>query len=145
MTVAEAARVSKVSYARLDRWIRSGLLGRKLATGVGRGHRRRLEWTDVVIVAAANRLVQAGVRLGIVLKTLEGIREQSLRYPRPDELILVASGGEVLVVEDVDSVVNIVRGGQLVAGVLLADVIADLTHDAAFAAEYGAGQLQLTV
>lgn len=96
-TVAEVARLFGYKPARLRYWHRSGLLGPS-ARVAGRNY---YTFQDLVGVRAAKGLLEQGVPLQQVRRSVESLREAFPKTTRPlSELRVLADGRTVLVQDD---------------------------------------------
>lgn len=86
-TVADAAGVT---YRQLDHWTRTGVLGCAEST-VGSGNRRTYTFDDALVVAVLGRLARIAVRLDVLARVAQGLRE----LDDFSGLVFVTAGGEL--------------------------------------------------
>lgn len=93
-SMKDVAQLFGLTVGRLRHWERAGVVER---TG-RRGKRRFYTFQDLISVRAANGLLQAGVPLRSVRKSVEALRVSLPRTPRPlSSLRVVADGHDILV------------------------------------------------
>jgi tetratricopeptide (TPR) repeat protein len=91
----EVASLLGITEARLRTWVRSGFV----RPGRGPGNRLRFKFQDLVVLRAAQALVDAGVPMRRVRRALERLRATLPVGRSLAELRIVAVGGEVVVEE----------------------------------------------
>jgi len=94
----EVAQILGVSRRQLHYWARTGLVRPSHST---RGGHHRYSFQDLVALKAAKRLIDAGVSVQGIRKSIAALQCSLPAVRRPlAELVLVATGDVVLVVHD---------------------------------------------
>lgn len=75
-TAQEVIACTKITYRRLDYWVRQEIVRASGPGGVGRGKRRLFTFTDIVEVRVAMKLIENGLRLAALRKSIKSIRRQ---------------------------------------------------------------------
>jgi DNA-binding transcriptional MerR regulator len=104
-----AATLAGITYRQLDHWARSGFVQPSLSPALpGTGRRRRYSFTDVVALRTAGELLRAGVSLQAlrrVVAELQRLRENAALV----QARLIVDGDDVLLVEDSDGALSVLR------------------------------------
>jgi DNA-binding transcriptional MerR regulator len=94
----EVTQILGLSRRQLHYWARTGLVRPSLVT---RGGHHRYSFQDLVALKAAKRLIDAGVSVQGIRKSIEALQNTLPNVRRPlAELVLVATGDVVLVLRD---------------------------------------------
>lgn len=94
----EVTQILGLSRRQLHYWARTGLVRPSLVT---RGGHHRYSFQDLVALKAAKRLIDAGVSVQGIRKSIEALQSTLPNVRRPlAELVLVATGDVVLVLHD---------------------------------------------
>ena len=94
----EVTQLLGLSRRQLHYWARTGLVRPSLVT---RGGHHRYSFQDLVALKAAKRLIDAGVSVQGIRKSIEALQSTLPNVRRPlAELVLVATGDVVLVLHD---------------------------------------------
>jgi DNA-binding transcriptional MerR regulator len=92
---AEIVELLGISRRQLQYWSQTGLVEPSART---RGGHRRYDFADLVALGAAARLIEAGISLQRIRKSLDALRQTLPHVRRPlAECVLVATGDVVLV------------------------------------------------
>ncbi|MFC1642750.1 MerR family transcriptional regulator [Myxococcota bacterium] len=122
-------KVIGITYRQLDYWDKTGLVRPTIQKARGKGSRRVYAFEDLVELRVVARLLSVGVSLSAVRKALGYLRTHLASVARPlAGLMLVASGKSVLAKESSGKTfLDATRDGQVVIGVAVAPIVADLT------------------
>jgi len=86
-TAQEVIACTRITYRRLDYWVRQGVIRASGRDDVGRGIPRRFTFTDIVEVRVAMKLIESGLKLAALRKSLKAIRK---KLPNMDEAPLAS-------------------------------------------------------
>ncbi|MFV2058293.1 MAG: MerR family transcriptional regulator [Thiohalomonadales bacterium] len=75
-TAQEVIACTSITYRRLDYWVRQGIIRASRRSVVRRGTPRLFTFTDIVEVRVAMKLIDNGLRLATLRKSLKSIRRQ---------------------------------------------------------------------
>ena len=106
---AEVARLFSIPESKLRYWDRTGLLSPSGQVGA----RRLYTFQDLIGVRTAKGLIERGVKLGTVRKTVEALRTNLPNVVRPLSELRVVADGQSVVVRD-DKALFEPRTGQVV-------------------------------
>jgi len=126
----EAANLTGISYRQLDYWARSGVLRPSVLAGIGSGSPRAFDFTDLVVLSAAARMIGAGLALSTARTTVGALR--AIHPDRLAELTVVCDGTRVREVNDDDDVARAVDSGNGVVTIALSRIwasVATRVHD----------------
>ncbi len=115
----EAADIVGITYRQLDYWARTDLIRPSVADAKGSGSRRRYSYRDLIELRMVRSLLDAGQKLEHVRKAFGYLRDRL-----GDDLAsakLVIDGESVLLVEDDESLIDVVNRGQGVLNLLALD------------------------
>ena len=94
----EVAQILGISRRQLLYWARTGLARPSRCT---RGGHHRYRFEDLVALKAAKRLIDSGISVQGIRKSIRALQRTLPRVERPlTELVLVATGDVVLVLRD---------------------------------------------
>jgi DNA-binding transcriptional MerR regulator len=94
----EVTQILGISRRQLHYWARTGLVRPSTTT---RGGHHRYSFRDLVALKAAKRLIDAGVSVQGIRRSIEALQRRLPEVRRPlTELVLVATGDVVLVLHD---------------------------------------------
>jgi DNA-binding transcriptional MerR regulator len=99
LSVKDVARIVGLDEARLRYWAQTGLMG----PSVRRGARSYYTFTDLIGVKVVKELLERGLSLQAVRKSLEALRQSLPAVDRPLAQLRVTVEGERLVVADADA------------------------------------------
>lgn len=122
----KAVCLTGCSASQLRYWVRTGLI--QLASPPERGGRLSFTFRDLVGLRAIKRMLDVGISLQKVRKTLEYLRE-NLRTERPlSECRLVTDGSTIFrICEDSGQLIDTLRQGQLVIALALGDIAEEIS------------------
>ncbi len=110
----EVVELLDLSRRQLQYWAKTGLIEPSART---QGGHHRYSFDDLVALKATKRLIDAGVSVQKIRKSVHALQSQLPRVGRPlSELVLVATGDVVLVFRD-DTVFEAISGQEWVFGV----------------------------
>ena len=115
----EAADIVGITYRQLDYWARTDLIRPSVADAKGSGSRRRYSYRDLIELRMVKTLLDAGQKLEHVRNAFGYLRNRL-----GDDLAsakLVISGDSVLLVDDDESLIDVVNKGQGVLNLLALD------------------------
>lgn len=104
-------RLARVTYRQLDYWDRSSLVGPSVQTARGSGSQRLYAFADVLLVLMISRLLDAGMSLRTIRRTVDTIK------PLVDDeeygaFIFITDGGyKVEVARTATEVVKLIKNG----------------------------------
>lgn len=75
-TAQEVIACTGITYRRLDYWVRQGIIRASGRSQVRRGTPRLFTFTDIVEVRVVMKLINCGLRLAALRKSLKAIRRQ---------------------------------------------------------------------
>jgi hypothetical protein len=94
ITAPSAATLANITYRQLDYWARQGWVTPSIEPGVGRPGRRLYGPADVIKLAALGHFGRSGADVGILGPKLARLNLTDV----PEDYVLVATGGDVIVV-----------------------------------------------
>ncbi len=111
--------------SQLRYWMRTGLIDP--SSSPEGGGRLSFTFSDLVGLRAVRRMLDAGISLQKVRKTLEYLRE-NLEVERPlSECLLVTDGSTIFrICEDGSQVIDTLRRGQLVFSLALGEIVEEI-------------------
>ncbi len=115
----EAADIVGITYRQLDYWARTDLIRPSLADAKGSGSRRRYGYRDLIELRMVKTLLDAGQKLEHVRRAFGYLRErmgEDLSSAR-----LVIAGDSVVLVEDDETLIDVIASGQGVLNLLALD------------------------
>ncbi len=95
ITAPSAATLAHITYRQLDYWARQGWITPSIEPGVGRPGRRLYGPADVIKLAALGHFGRSGTDVGHLGPKLARLNLTDL----PGDYVLVATGGDVVVVD----------------------------------------------
>jgi DNA-binding transcriptional MerR regulator len=124
-TGKQVCSIVGITYRQLDYWARTDLVTPSIAEARGSGTQRRYSYTDLLELKVIKSLIDAGVELRKARKALDYVR----RHLGGDvaSARIVITGGDSLIAETDDALIDLVRQGQGVLNILpMASVKDDL-------------------
>lgn len=94
ITAPSAATLANITYRQLDYWARQSWIIPSIEPGMGRPGRRLYGPTDVIKLAALGHFGRSGADVGVL-----GPKLSRLKLTDVVDYVLVATGGDVIVVE----------------------------------------------
>lgn len=116
-------KIVGISYRQLDYWARTGLVEPSIRKASGSGTQRLYAFEDVVRLRVVKRMLDAGVSLKKVRLAVDELRARGRSL---SDATLVSDGYSVLLLEDDQQVLDLVRRGQTVLALALEPVISQL-------------------
>jgi DNA-binding transcriptional MerR regulator len=112
-TPKQVVRLTGIPYSTLNLWAKNRLITPSISDGVGSGHERVYDFTDLVALKVAFELRKAGVTTRSLQKVVEFIhKNDSLERPLA-EARLVVSGSDVLEVTSERQLISVLsKPGQ---------------------------------
>lgn len=95
-TLRDAAKVFNLSPSRLRYWERSGFILRSIQ----QGNRRFYSFEDLIGLRAAKELLDDGIPLQSVRRSIEALRTSLPRVARPLSALRIVADGQMLIVRD---------------------------------------------
>jgi DNA-binding transcriptional MerR regulator len=122
----QAVCLTGCSRSQVRYWASTGLVGPGSPEGDGRGH--LFSFRDLVELRTVKRMLEAGISLQKVRKTVEFLRTE-LSVERPlAQCRLVTDGSTVFrICEDGGQVMDTLRRGQLVFAIAIGDIAEEIT------------------
>ncbi len=105
----EVCKITGITYRQLDYWDRTDLLTPSLRVASGSGTQRRYTFEDLVRLRVIKNLLDAGVSLQRIRKTVEHLR--SLKKPLSG-VTLMSDGKNVYEAHSPEAVIDLLKGGQ---------------------------------
>ncbi len=115
----EAADIVGITYRQLDYWARTDLIRPSVADAKGSGSRRRYSYRDLIELRMVRSLLDAGQKLEHVRKAFGYLRDRLGGDLASAKLVI--AGDSVLLVEDDESLIDVVNKGQGVLNLLALD------------------------
>lgn len=112
-----------ITYRQLDYWARTDLLRPSIQDAKGSGSQRVYSYRDLVALKVIKKLISAGLSLQAVRKAID-----YLRGHLGDDLgvaNLVIDGNNVLLANDGNELVDVIRGGQGVLNIVAMGSVVD--------------------
>jgi DNA-binding transcriptional MerR regulator len=116
-------KIVGISYRQLDYWARTGLVEPSVRKASGSGTQRLYAFEDVVRLRVVKRMLDAGLTLPKVRLAIEELRARGRSLT---DATLVTDGVSVLLLEDDQQVLDLVRRGQTVMALALEPVVTEL-------------------
>jgi DNA-binding transcriptional MerR regulator len=114
-----------ITYRQLDYWARTGLVEPSIRAAAGSGTQRLYSFKDVLVLRVVKRLLDAGISLPNIRTAVAALRERGVSDLAG--ITLVTDGASVYECTSSDEVVDLLQGGQVVIGLALKGVVADMT------------------
>ena len=126
----QASKIVGISYRQLDYWARTDLIRPSIADAHGSGSQRRYSYEDLMRLKLVKRLIDNGL-------SLQGVRRSVESMERIEGMTMVNSGliffGEAnsVLARDEENLVDLLRGNQMVFGMVLSltDIKAELESE----------------
>jgi DNA-binding transcriptional MerR regulator len=116
-------KIVGISYRQLDYWARTGLVEPSIRKAEGSGTQRLYAFDDVVRLKVVKRMLDAGVSLQKVRFAVDELRARGRTL---SDVMLVSDGNTVLLLDDDEQVLDLLRRGQAVMTLALEPVIDEL-------------------
>ncbi|EQD71841.1 MULTISPECIES: MerR family transcriptional regulator [Acidithrix] len=114
-----ASKIVGISYRQLDYWARTDLIRPSIADAHGSGSQRLYSYDDLLKLKMIKKLIDNGLSLQGVrnaLASLESISDLS----GASAPVLVVSGSKSVFAQDGENLVDLLRGNQMVFGMVMA-------------------------
>ena len=123
----QASKVVGISYRQLDYWARTDLIRPSIADAHGSGSQRRYSYEDLLKLKLIKRLIDNGLSLQGVRRTIESIDQIEDMTMTNAGLVFFGDSKSVLA-RDGENLVDLLRGNQMVFGMVLSlsDIKAEL-------------------
>ena len=123
----QASKVVGISYRQLDYWARTDLIRPSIADAHGSGSQRRYSYEDLLKLKLIKRLIDNGLSLQGVRRTIESIDRIEDMTMASAGLVFFGDSKSVLA-RDGENLVDLLRGNQMVFGMILSlsDIKAEL-------------------
>ena len=123
----QASKVVGISYRQLDYWARTDLIRPSIADAHGSGSQRRYSYEDLLKLKLIKRLIDNGLSLQGVRRTIESIDRIEDMTMANAGLVFFGDSKSVLA-RDGENLVDLLRGNQMVFGMVLSltDIKAEL-------------------
>ena len=122
--VPEVCRIVGISYRQLDYWARTGLVAPSVREAGGSGTQRLYSFQDMVLLRTIKNLLDTGVSLQSIRKSVDYLREHM--RTEPTAVTLLSDGRRVYATESEDQIIDLVKSGQAVFAIALDKVWSDL-------------------
>lgn len=119
----DVADLVGISYRQLDHWTRTDLVRASVREASGSGTQRLYGFRDVLELRVIKRLLDAGISLQKVRTAFEAVREEGRDIA---EVTLASNGGSVLLFDEDESVVDLLKRGQGVFAIAVQPVADEL-------------------
>ena len=112
----QVCKIVGITYRQLDYWARTGLVRPSVMDANGSGTQRLYSWRDLVELKVIKQMLDAGISLQSARKAVESLRafDEDLASVR-----IVLQGPNVVLAQDDQQVMDLLRGGQGVLSVVL--------------------------
>ncbi len=126
----QASKIVGISYRQLDYWARTDLIRPSIADAHGSGSQRRYSYEDLMRLKLVKRLIDNGLSLQGVRRTVESIDRIEGMTMTNAGLVFFGESKSVLA-RDEDNLVDLLRGNQMVFGMVLSlsDIKAELENE----------------
>jgi DNA-binding transcriptional MerR regulator len=118
-----ACKIVGISYRQLDYWARTGLVEPSIRKASGSGSQRLYAFEDIVRLRVVKRMLDAGLSLKKVRLAIDELRARGRSLT---DTTLVTDGSSVLLLEDDQQMLDLVRRGQTVMALALEPVVEQL-------------------
>src|SRR5437773_1536162 len=112
-----------ISYRQLDYWARTDLVRPSLTDARGSGSRRRYSYRDLLELRLVKSLLDAGIKLESVREVFAYLREHVTTDIASAHLVI--SGSTVVLCDNNEQLIDVVRKGQGVLSLLSMSGVAD--------------------
>lgn len=116
-------KIVGITYRQLDYWARTGLVEPSVRKAEGSGTQRLYAFDDVVRLKVVKRMLDAGVSLQKVRFAVDELRARGRTL---SDVMLVSDGTTVLLLDDDEQVLDLLRRGQAVMTLALEPVVDEL-------------------
>jgi DNA-binding transcriptional MerR regulator len=120
----DVAKLVGISYRQLDYWARTGLCSPSVRDAGGSGTQREYSFRDVVLLKTIKNLLDTGVNLQRIRKSIDFLRGH-LKEP-PQGLTLLSDGNKVYAATSPDEVIDLLAKGQGVFALAVDKVWSDV-------------------
>ena len=120
----DVAKLVGISYRQLDYWARTGLVNPSVKDAGGSGTQREYSFRDVVLLKTIKNLLDTGVNLQRIRKSIDFLRGH-LKEP-PQGLTLLSDGNKVYAASSPDEVIDLLAKGQGVFALAVDKVWSDV-------------------
>jgi DNA-binding transcriptional MerR regulator len=121
-------KIVGITYRQLDYWARTDLVRPSICDANGSGTQRLYSYRDLVELKVIKRLLDADISLQAARKAIEYLRNQLGTDLASAHLVL--DGGNTVLVQTGDQIVDLLRNGQGVLNIVaLGPVVDDLASD----------------
>jgi DNA-binding transcriptional MerR regulator len=116
-------KIVGITYRQLDYWARTGLVEPSIRKAHGSGSQRLYAFDDIVRLRVVKRMLDAGVELKKVRLAVDELRARGWSL---NDATLVSDGTTVLLLDDDQQMLDLVRRGQAVLALALDPVVDEL-------------------
>ncbi len=126
----QASKIVGISYRQLDYWARTDLIRPSIADAHGSGSQRRYSYEDLMRLKLVKRLIDNGLSLQGVRRSVESMERIEGMTMTNAGLIFFGESNSVLA-RDEENLVDLLRGNQMVFGMVLSltDIKAELESE----------------
>jgi len=123
-----ACHIAGVSYRQLDYWDRSHFIKPSLQEAKGTGSARLYALVDLIQLRVARTLLEKGLSLQKIRKCLTFLQKRAPEVEKPlAQLRLLTDGESIFVLtKDPKTMVDTLRGGQLVFSLALGEIVEEI-------------------
>jgi DNA-binding transcriptional MerR regulator len=122
----EAQRLVGVTQRQLAYWDTTGFIRPTVHVGAGKGSRRLYSYLDLVQLKTAKKLLDAGMSLQAVRKSIAFLQQlPGVDYPLA-ELVLVSDGRSIYAYRESDVILDVLRRGQLTCWIPMRQVVREI-------------------
>lgn len=115
-------KIVGITYRQLDYWTTTGLVKASVREAGGSGSQRLYSFDDIVQLKVIKRLLDTGVSLQRIRKSLEFVAERGLDLR---SVTLMSDGDTVYAVDDDAQIVDVLRSGQGVFAIAVEPLAAE--------------------
>jgi DNA-binding transcriptional MerR regulator len=127
----DICRIIEISYRQLDYWDRSKFISPSIRQAEGSGIDRIYSFTDLVCLKTAKRLMNEGLSLQKIRKSLEYLKTNLSKIENPlAELVLLSDGKDIFALtNDPQVILSTLNQGQLVWKMAVGEIARELQRD----------------
>ena len=124
----QVCKIVNITYRQLDHWTRTELVRPSIAEAKGSGTQRLYSYRDLVELKVIKRMLDADISLQSARKAIEYLRTELGTDLASAHLVI--DGGNTVVVQTGDQIVDLLRNGQGVLNIVaLGPVVDDLATE----------------
>lgn len=114
----QTSKIVGISYRQLDYWARTDLIRPSIADAHGSGSQRRYSYSDLIKLKLIKRMIDTGLSLQGVRTALESLGRLDDDSFVAQQMVVIG-GAKSVFARDGENLVDLLRGNQLVFGMVL--------------------------